>query len=162
MKRREWFFGGMMFLGFLGYYLLMKSLGLYTNTYLRIFNIIIHFGLVYLTLRAYKQSSPEKFNASNAILSGLRTTLVGVMAFIIFMVVYFTNINPAFLQTLQETSVLSEYLTPATASILLFTEGMLAGAFSSFIAHYMLRTKSALETSSSHKTSQRKQQWANA
>jgi uncharacterized membrane protein len=141
IKSRDLTFGILMFLGFVAYYLFMRLTGLYTNTYLRVFNFAIQFGVIFIMM---KSSIKPKFHVTKSpqvMLSGIKASIIGVSAFVAFMVLYLGFFEPSFLETLQQASPLGKHLNLATATILLFTEGMLAGAVSTFIAQRYLRSQ---------------------
>lgn len=141
INQQELVCGLLMIVGFTVYYEVMKLAGLYTNSYLRLFNFVIEFGLIYWLMK--RLSKNESVMASTLMLSGVRASFIGVFGFSVIMFVYLLIDRP-FLNALQSSSALGEYLTPLSGSILVFTEGMIAGGFASFLSARLLKSEKVL------------------
>lgn len=134
MNKRDFIYGLLLFVGFVAYFFVMKATDLYYNYNLRIFNIIIHFGLVYFAIRSYYNTHKDrKFNYLTGTLAGFKPSLVGVLLFGIFQLFYL-GWDQAFLQHLQENTPIGEYITPFTAAFVLIIEGIGVSVIISYIA----------------------------
>jgi hypothetical protein len=134
MNKRDLTYGLLLFAGFAGYFFIMQAAELYYNYNLRIFNIIIHFGLVYFAIRSFFNSHQDKeFNYLSGTLAGFKPSLIGVLLFGIMQLVYL-SIDDAFLQHLQTEITIGEYINPFTASFAVVLEGIGVSVIVSYIA----------------------------
>lgn len=121
-------------LGFIGYFLLMKLLGLTHITELRYLNFFILLsGILY----GYKQY--QKDNGKIPFLSGfglgMMITGISVVLFSAFLFIYFSGIDPHLLATLKSSApaMVSEYLTPSLAALSVLFEGLSSGLIMNFV-----------------------------
>ena len=129
-------YGIIMFIGFLGFFILMKFLSLVSNTNLRVLNGFIHLPLVYLAISEYKNRvSPEKFTYLSGTMVGVKASLIGVGAFAIYQMV-FLYLDEGMMAFILGNAFegAENYLTPFTISLYLFLEGMIASMLVSYIA----------------------------
>ena len=125
--------GVIMAAGFVLYFLLMQAFGLSQNYYFRIFNGLIHITLITLAIKRYKDYYPQDFNYLSGVTVGVLTSLVGVIPFSIFMLV-FLSITPDFMASLQaEAASIGSYLTPFTASLIVLVEGLAVSVLASYV-----------------------------
>ncbi len=125
--------GAIMAAGFVLYFLLMQAFGLSQNYYFRIFNGLIHIALITIAIKRYKDYHPQDFNYLSGVTVGVLTSLVGVIPFSIFMLV-FLSITPDFMAFLQaEATSIGSYLTPFTASLIVLVEGLAVSVLASYI-----------------------------
>lgn len=133
MKHIAFRYGLWMFLGFTGFFLIMHLLNLSQNYYLRVFNGIIHVGFLWFALRAWLREHPEPSDDyTSGVVVGMFTSLVGVIPFTIFMVLFLAY-NPSFLASIQSQSPIGEYFTPVTASLFILVEGIAVSLILSYI-----------------------------
>lgn len=128
-------YGIIMFLGFLGFFIIMKILSLNSNFNLRILNGLVHLPIVYFAIREYKtRADPGEFTYSSGILIGIQASFVGVLSFALFQF-FFLNVDGALMNYIQENAPLGagQFLNPFSASLYLFMEGMVAGMFASYL-----------------------------
>lgn len=123
-------YGLYMFAGFALLFLLMHFLGLSENYYLRVLNGIIHLGGIYLAIAAYKRSFDT--NNLSEVAIGIYTSMIGVVTFSIFMYL-FLKTDVAFMEGLRENMSLGNYLTPFTATLFIFAEGLVISLIGSYI-----------------------------
>ena len=134
MSKRDLTYGLLLFLGFAGYFFVMKAADLYYNYNLRIFNVIIHFGLVYLAIRSFYKAHPDKdFNYLTGTLAGFKPSLISVILFGLLQLIYL-SIDEAFLNHLQQSITIGEYINPFTASFAVILEGIGVSVIVSYIA----------------------------
>jgi len=123
-----------MALGFTLYFLIMMALDLGHNYYFRVFNGVIHVAFIAIAIKQYKVGYPEEFNYLSGVAMGITSSLVGIVPFSIFMLIFLAS-SPEFMHSLAESSeLIGQYLTPFTASLIVLLEGM--GI--SFLASYII------------------------
>lgn len=133
MKHIALRYGLWMFLGFTGFFLLMHLLNLSQNYYLRVFNGVIHAGFLWVALRTWIREHPEPSDDyTSGVVAGMFTSLVGVIPFTIFMVLFLAY-NPAFLANIQSHSPIGQYFTPVTASLFILVEGIAMSLILSYV-----------------------------
>lgn len=133
MKKIAIKYGALMFAGFTGFFLAMHLLGQSQNYNLRIFNGIIHIGLIALAIREYRKANPETLaNYVSGVAMGMYASLIGVVGFVIFMVLYLIGDNE-FLAYIQASVPIGEYITPITASLFILVEGVAVSLIGSYI-----------------------------
>jgi hypothetical protein len=77
MKKIALKYGLFMFAGFAAFFLLMHLIGLSQNTYLRVFNGVIHLGLIYTAIKAYRNVYEESVeNYVSGVAVGMYTSAV--------------------------------------------------------------------------------------
>lgn len=139
MKKMDFYFGGMMFLCLMGFFFLMKALGLATNLNLRMINFIIQFTLVFYAMRMYRRSvRPEAFSFGNTFLAGVRASVPAVLGFALFQLLYLKFLNPGFMLYIEQTAPFGEYLSPGAVALLLVFEGMTGALFSAYVGMRIL------------------------
>jgi hypothetical protein len=120
---KEFYNGGIIFLGISIFFLLMITFGLADVFYLRLFNI---FFVLYGVNRTISMNIAEGKNVfvSN-IFSALITSLIGVVLSVVGLAVYsYAQGGDAFVQTLSQTFLFGGNPSVATYSICLFFEGV--------------------------------------
>ena len=133
MKQLALRFGLWMMTGFMVFFLLMHLLGLSENYHLRVLNGLIHLSIIYMAIRAFRSKYPETVsNYVSGTAMGMYVSAVGVAGFSIFMIL-FLSFSPGFLHQLRETMPMGDYLTPITASLFIFMEGIVISLIGSYI-----------------------------
>ena len=127
-------YGLMMLAGFIIFFLFMHLLGLSTNFHLRVFNGVIHLGVIYLAIREFTSTSgTPRSNYLDEVAVGMYTSFFGVVGFTIFMTL-FLSFNPYFLSEVQAAAPnIGEYLTPFTTSLYIFVEGIVVSLIGSYV-----------------------------
>jgi hypothetical protein len=133
MKKIALKYGLFMFAGFAAFFLLMHLIGLSQNTYLRVFNGVIHLGLIYTAIKAYRNVYEESVeNYVSGVAVGMYTSAVGVIPFAVFMLLFFA-LNPTFLEIIRHETPFGDSLTPITASLFILVEGTAISLIGSYI-----------------------------
>ena len=132
--KRSWIYGFLLFAGFLLYFLIMRGLGLYTDLNLRVFNIVIHSAFIYLAIRSYYLSHPEKqtINYVKGALAGIRPGVIGVALFGLFQLIYL-HFDETLMQSLQDNEMVGTHLNPFTATGIVLFEGLATTIILSYI-----------------------------
>lgn len=138
MKHIALRYGLWMFLGFTVFFLAMHLLRLSENYYLRVFNGVIHVACLWLAIRAWQHTHPEPSDDyTSSVVVGMFTSLVGVIPFTIFMVLFLAY-NPSFLASIQSQSPIGQYFTPVMASLFILVEGIAASIILSYLLARLL------------------------
>lgn len=136
-------YGGLMFLGFLIFFFLMYILGLGDVPELRYLNLFIHLGVLWMAMRVWVRSHPDRFdNYSENVGLGLLTTGVGAGAFAIFLIL-FLSANPDLMNSIKAQSprVLADSLNPVMAGMFTFGEAIVAALIGSYILIRIMEVK---------------------
>lgn len=133
MKKIALKYGLWMFIGFTVFFLLMHILGLSKNHNLRVFNGIIHISMIYMAIRDFRsQNKSTVSNYVSGVAMGMYVSFIGVLTFALFQFFYL-NIDEVFMQSLIADNSVGAYLTPFTASLFIFAEGIAISLIGSYI-----------------------------
>jgi hypothetical protein len=133
MKQLAWRYGSWMFLCFTAFFLLMHLFGLSEHYYLRAFNGLIQVTGLWLVLQAWQREHPgHQDDYANGVVMGFLTTMVSVIPFTLFMVLFLAY-NPAFMLHIRQQSPIGSYFNPVTASLFILIEGFAMGLIGSFV-----------------------------
>ncbi len=125
------------------YFLLMRTVGLGHEYWLRSLNIVWLLLGVFGAIRAYKKNSTasvfdEFFDYFKI---AMRTSLIGIGLFAIFLALYLDLLDPAFMADLQEYESFGGLISPVSVSFLIFFEGMASAFVCSYLAIQLLKTR---------------------
>jgi hypothetical protein len=124
-----------MLAGFICFFIPMTLLGLGDRSELRVFNGFIHIYFIYQAIKTYRQLYPQDKN--NYILcaaQGIMASLIGIIGFTVFMILYLSFINPSLMDSIQAANpTLSAYLNPFSASLFILTEGVVVSLMGSYL-----------------------------
>ena len=84
----------------IAYFLILSLLGLHTNVFDSLFNMIITGFGIYETIKYLKVKSPDTFGYSTGFVSGLVTGWVATLIFALFFAFFSTEVFPGFLEEL--------------------------------------------------------------
>lgn len=89
MKRIAIKYGLIMLAGFVVFFLIMRMAGLAENTYLRVFNGVIHLTMMGLAIHSYRSWKPETVNNYvSGVAMSFYTSAFGVAGFGLFMMIF--------------------------------------------------------------------------
>jgi hypothetical protein len=126
-------YGLWMFFGLTAFFLLMHIFHLSENFYLRIFNGVIHLGLLWLALRAWNRNHHAgTSDVASGVVVGMFTSFVGVVPFAFFMAI-FLEFNPDLLNSIKQQTPLAEYLNPITSCFFIVVEAIVISLIGSYI-----------------------------
>ncbi len=115
------------------YFIFMKNMNLLEVTELRSLNFVILLVGLYFTFRYYRMKSQMHIEYLKGISLGFFTSLISIVLFAIFILVYFSKIDPLLLQQLKNNApVMGQYLTPFSAAFTIIIEGGISGLIISF------------------------------
>lgn len=126
-------YGLWMFVGFTAFFFIMHFFGFSQRYDLRIFNGVIHLSLMYLAIREYRNKNRESVNNYiSGVAMGMYASVIGVLPFTIVMFLYLV-LNPEFMANVTDNADLQRFITPLTASLFIFTEGIAISLIGSYI-----------------------------
>jgi len=98
-------------------------------------------GGVSLAFRNYSRITGSGINYFDGLGLGIKTTLVSVLPFALFIFIYLM-IDGAFMETIRQKEMFGSYLNPFLLSFLIAFEGSLSGFFIAFVLmqYYKRRT----------------------
>jgi hypothetical protein len=134
---------GLILMGSLiGYFLLMRATGLGHEYWLRAFNAVILYSILMTAIKEYKKRSGDAYSEFfNYFKISMRTALIGIAGFAIFVAIYLDVLDPIFLEEVRTVEKISPYLTPVTAAGIVFIEGFGSAFLCSYLAiQYLKRT----------------------
>ena len=126
--------------GLIGYFLIMKVLGLVHVVELRGFNLFIIVGGILLAMRHQRSKQDGPLVYLQGIGLGLLTCAVAVITFSIFIFAYL-QMDTGLMKSIRETETFGQYLNPYILAFVIALEGIASGFIASFmIMQYMKRS----------------------
>lgn len=133
MTRIAFKYGIFMFAAFTLYFLVMYMLGLGHRSEFRAVNLFFQLGFLYLAIREYRLIHPESAeNYASGVSTGLAASMVGVIAFGVFMAV-FLGTHPGLMEQVRGTMSIGENLNPVATAAFISVEGVCVGLIGSYI-----------------------------
>ncbi len=133
MKQIAFRYGLWMFFGLTGFFLLLHIFHLSENIYLRVFNGVIHLGLLWMALRAWTRRHHDgTSDVTSGVVVGMFTSFIGVVPFAFFMAI-FLEFNPDLLASIQHQTSVGEYLNPITSCFFIVVEAIVISLIGSYI-----------------------------
>lgn len=126
-------------IGFIVYFLLMQIAGLSHEIELRLFNLLILIGGIYLALRKFRQTHAQHLHYFRGMFVGIVTATIGSFIFSVFLFLYMI-LDPAFLQSIIENEPMGRFLNPYVAAGIVTIEGVFSGLFVTFLVLNLVRT----------------------
>ncbi len=121
--------------GLIAFFFLMKAIGLVHNLELRALNILLVAGGVIGALRELKAKDSEKrLSYMSGFGCGMWTTGVGVTCFAVFVILYLSFADTAFMQEITSTEPFARYLNPFTIFLTIMIEGIFSGILITYAA----------------------------
>jgi len=116
----------------MGYFLIMKAIGLSHVVELRLVNLAILMIGVYLALRKFKNSHEDRLNYFRALITGVATGAIGSSVFAVFLFIWM-KVDPALMQAIIENDPMGRYLNAYIAAFIVALEGVFSGLLVTFI-----------------------------
>jgi len=125
----------------IGYFMIMKLVGLVHITELRMLNFIFLVGGIYLAIRRYRENN-ESMTYLNGIGIGFLTSAVAVIPFALFIFIYL-QLDQDLLNYIRENAPFGEHNNSYILSFFVGLEGFFSGMILTFIImQYMKRSHS--------------------
>lgn len=131
-------YGLFTFLGLVGYFLLMKWVGLFEIHELRGLNFFILLAGVGYSLKYYKANNNAEFVYFQGLSLGVLTSLIAIIPFAVFIFFYLV-IDTAFMQNLIVNEPFGRFFNPFILSFLVAFEGIFSGGLMSFVLMQYMR-----------------------
>jgi glucan phosphoethanolaminetransferase (alkaline phosphatase superfamily) len=125
--------------GLIAYFLIMKVTGLAHHVELRLLNLVILIGGVYMALKAFKKTHEDHINYFRALVTGVSTAAIGTFVFAVFLFVYM-KIDTSMMQSIIENEPMGRYLNPYMAAFIVALEGVFSGFLVTFILINFINT----------------------
>ena len=123
----------------IGYFLVMRLLGLAEITELRSLNALIMFSGVFLTIKKFRNGDFDTaFGYLSGIAAGFFTGIVIAISFSLFIGVYI-YFDPVFLAAIVADNPQKDFLNPLTAAMVIFIEAIASGFLFSYAAMQWLK-----------------------
>ncbi|MGB0176297.1 MAG: DUF4199 domain-containing protein [Owenweeksia sp.] len=135
---------GLVMFGLLAvYFLVMRFAGLGHVYWLRALNILFVYFVLRSALRTYRKRSNASYydDFTDYFRIAARTAFVGVGLFAVFLAIYLDQLDTAFMQELITEENLSPYLSPVSAAVLIFIEGMTSGLACAYILIQIMKAR---------------------
>lgn len=124
-------------IGLIILFLFMKAIGLARIVELRALNFFIMAAGIIFALRKFRKKS-DHFTYLNGLALGLFVAILGSVIFAIFVFIYTSFLDPAFMEYLEATQPFGRYLNPYMVSVAIIIEGIGSGLILAFIViNYM-------------------------
>lgn len=121
------------FLTLVGYFVLMRALGLHEIVSLRTLNaVFLIAGIVYALYTYSKNEKDNKIDYFEGLKMGVHITLVAVVPFVLVIYLYLAN-DDSFLHMVKSKVGLGEFLTAPVIAGALFIEGLSSGLIITFM-----------------------------
>jgi hypothetical protein len=116
------------------YFIIMKYFNFMSNAIAWTFNFIILWVGIIFACRYYRSKTQLNVEYLPGLILGGITTAVTVIPFVLFIYIYFSQIDSALLQLLKNNILfMGERITPVTAAISTMIEGICSGVIISFM-----------------------------
>ncbi len=136
MKQIAIKYGMWMLAGFIAFFLIMYLIGQADNTYLRLFNGVIHLTLMGLAINEYRKLRPDTVhNYVSGVGTAFYTSAFGVIGFGVFMMI-FLSFDPQLMQAINDHIPLDTAKTgfnPVTSGVMVIAEGIATTLVGSYI-----------------------------
>lgn len=130
--------------GLTGFFLIMKVVGLSHVVELRLLNLFILSGGVYMALKRFKETHDE-LNYFRGLITGVTTAAIGSLVFAFFLFLYM-KLDTNMMQFIIENEPMGRYMNPYIASFIVALEGVFSGILVTFILmNYFGAEKSELD-----------------
>jgi hypothetical protein len=116
-----------------GFFLMMKSLGLHEIVSLHYFNgVFLLLGLLFLFSKVSKKNETNKIEYFDGMKTGMRMTLIAIIPFAFF-IGFYLKIDVEFMTFLNRNAIFGKYLTPLVSAGAVAVEGIVSGFLLTFI-----------------------------
>lgn len=133
MKKADVLWNVLLYVCLMGFFLLMKVLGLHTVLSLRYFNLVIHFSIVYMAMKAFRARAHSDFSFLETALAGVRASVPAVIFFALSIFAYLRFIDTGFMDHIRDTAPMGEFMSPPLIVVALAAEGLVASFFNAYV-----------------------------
>ena len=135
--------GLLMFVAMVGFFLIMRALGFAGTHWLRALNVVFVFILIRNAIRTYMNKSGGSYydDFADFFWIGVRTSLVGIGLFAAFLAIYLDKLDPQFMADLAVQDSFGGEITPVSAGVIIFIEGMASALICTFAYIQLVKSK---------------------
>jgi len=119
--------------GLIAYFLIMKFAGLLNIVELRLLNLFILVGGIYMALKKFQHSHGEHINYFRALITGVATGAIASLMFAAFLFFYVQFIDKGFMQYIIDHEPMGRFLNPYIVSFIVALEGVFSGLLVTFV-----------------------------
>ncbi|MEO5603639.1 MAG: DUF4199 domain-containing protein [Cyclobacteriaceae bacterium] len=119
-------------LGLIIYFVIMHFVGLSHRVELRLLNLFILVGGVYLALKKFRETHGDQLNYFRALATGVSTAAIGSAIFSVFLFVYM-SLDESLMLSIIENEPMGRYMNPYIASFIVALEGLFSGLLVTFV-----------------------------
>src|SRR5687767_13295121 len=146
-NRPDWIpeiYGTLITIALLLYFFLMYALGLVHVIELRLLNLFIMLGGIYLALRQYKRTHAGHLNYFRGLSVGVYTATIGASTFAAFLLIYL-KIDQNLMNYIIEHEPMGRYLNEYIAAAVITMEGVFSGFTMTYLLLNYVETDKATE-----------------
>ena len=118
--------------GLIVFFLAMKISGFVHVVELRLFNVIILAGGVFLALRKFKQTHADHMNYFRGLITGVATGAIGSLIFAIFLFIYM-KADQSLMDSIIANDPMGRYLNAYISAFIVALEGVFSGLLVTFV-----------------------------
>ena len=131
--------------GLIAYFLLMYAIGWIHVVELRLLNVFILVGGVFMALKKFKNTHEDHLNYFRALVTGVATAAVASLVFAAFLFVFMKFIDPSLMTYIEEHEPMGRFLNPYIASFIVALEGVFSGLLVTFVLINYINTDAPTE-----------------
>ena len=118
--------------GLILYFVVMHFAGLGHHVELRLLNLMIQAGGIYLALKKFKQTHQDHMNYFRGLVTGVATGSIGSILFAVFMFIWM-KVDASLMASIIENEPMGRYLNAYMASFIVALEGVFSGLLVTFV-----------------------------
>jgi hypothetical protein len=118
--------------GLIGFFLVMKLVGLSHVVELRLLNLFILSGGVYMALKRFKHTHEDRLNYFRGLVTGVATAAIGSLVFAFFLFLYM-KLDTDMMLFIIENEPMGRYMNPYIAAFIVALEGVFSGLLVTFV-----------------------------
>ena len=118
--------------GLISYFLLMKVSGLSHHVELRLVNLLILVGGIYMALKKFKETHGKHLNYFLALATGVATGAIASLVFALFLFVWM-KLDVDMMQSIIDNEPMGHYLNAYMAAFIVALEGVFSGLLVTFV-----------------------------
>ncbi len=118
--------------GLIGFFLIMKLVGLSHHVELRLANLLILVAGIYFALKKFKLTHHDSLNYFRGLITGVATGAVGSVVFALFLFIWM-KVDDAMMQSIIENEPMGRFLNAYMASFIVALEGVFSGLLVTFV-----------------------------
>lgn len=118
--------------GLIGYFVLMRIIGLHHHVELRLLNLLILVAGIYFALRKFKETHGQHINYFRALVTGVATGAIASIVFALFLFIYM-KVDEEMMRSIVENEPMGHYLNAYMSAFIVALEGVFSGLLVTFV-----------------------------